>query len=152
MAKNKLPHAKVQHHYYSSLGGLNTIQFLRTANAYKNDTGDDYTTKRIRLSTIISYEAFAHTEFNKTNYHSKEMVADLGDIAYGIELHFSQGEYSGHEHIYFWTKQQRDETLEQLDIAMGVCELSIEPSVTVINPRHNKIPDGSATIQDLPKL
>ena len=129
------------------------VGFLRFANAYKgDDRKDDYTRKRFRFESIVSYEAWDWDNYNDASYESKKKKEDLGNTAYCIHLMCAQGDHSSQERIMFYTEQQRDETLDQLDFFMGLNETTVQPRITVINPRLNKIPEGSAIIQDLPTL
>ena len=113
---------------------------------------DDYTRVRLRFSSIVSYEAWDWEKYNEASYEDDSKKKDLGNTAYCIYLKYAQGGYSSETRIFFWTEQQRDETLDQLDYMMGLYETTVQPNVTVINPRYDRIPDGSATIQDLPIL
>ena len=127
--------------------------FLRFANAYKGaKREDDYTRVRFRFSSILTYEAWDWDKYNEASYEDDRKKNDLGNTAYCICLKYAQGSYGSEARIFFWTEKQRDETLDQLDYMMGLNETSVQPNVTVINPRYDRIPDGSATIQDLPIL
>lgn len=141
--KEKIGRPVTKHHYYGSVQS-SEIGFIRFDNAYTGNT------KRIKLSGIVDYNAFDYTSLG--NGYSKSYVKDLGDTGYAIDLNYSHGHYRDHHRVFFWTEQQRDETLFQLDITLGVYEMTPEPKVTVLNPKYDRIPEGSTTIQELPDL
>jgi len=147
--KKVLPNPNVVHYYHNRPSP--DIRFVRFENAYRNEK-DDYTTLRIHLSTVVHYKAFDHIKFDESSYYSKEMKIDLGKTAYCINVLVAQGEYKGEHRIYFWTRRQRDETLGQLDTIVGTYEMTPKPSISVINPSYERIPEGGATIQELPNL
>lgn len=124
--------------------------FIRFGNAYKDDNKLDQ--KRIRLDSILTYSAYDWINYGEASYQTSKKKLDLGGTAYCIEVNYAMGGYRSEDRIFFWTKAQRDETLLQLDYIMGIHVTDIEPMITVINPSYDKIPEGSAIIQDLPKL
>lgn len=130
-----------------------TTRFLKFSNAYKNNNKENikenYTNLRVRINNIVDYDAFEYKNFKKraVDCYSTEMRDDLGDTAYGIIIRYTLGKSYNEHRVYFWTKQQRDATLEQLDTEFQLFVPTIQANTVA-----ETIPTGSAIIQDLPTL